>query len=249
MGRVVGSPLIQFLLERAFRNARWAFRKRAGARDLVTCTIASWMLAICTRMKIGIYLIDISGAFDCVSNNLLPTKLAEYGVPAQYLDFLNSYLLACEARVIVEGTLSNAILLADMVFQGTVLGPTLWNAFFADIATRVQQQRACANLRLRFKCYSESAYAHVKCFDSGAMGGGPAFCFRDAPVIVESTRARLLPTPLRKSYICAIMRVQSAESLQSNVHMRGADAAASVSIVVKREHLYNPFSIRRGNQF
>ena len=45
---------------------------------------------------------------------------------------MNSYLLPREGRVRVEGALSDVMLLVDMVFQGTVLGPPLWNAFFAD---------------------------------------------------------------------------------------------------------------------
>ena len=33
--------------------------------------------------------------------------------------------------------MSEAMLLSNMVFQGTVLGPSLWNAFFGDVATSV----------------------------------------------------------------------------------------------------------------
>ena len=51
-----------------------------------------------------------------------------------YLDFLNSYLEPRIGHVAVEGALSEATVLCDMVFQGTVLGPCLWNAFFHDIA-------------------------------------------------------------------------------------------------------------------
>ena len=44
-----------------------------------------------------------------------------------------------EGFVRVEGALSEAMLLTDMVFQGTVLGPALWNAFFADVAAHVPE--------------------------------------------------------------------------------------------------------------
>ena len=46
----------------------------------------------------------------------------------------------------MEGALSDSIVLMDMVFQGTVLGPALWNAFFADIAVEVPCNKQGINL-------------------------------------------------------------------------------------------------------
>ena len=51
-----------------------------------------------------------------------------------YLDFLSSYLEPRIGHVAVESVLSDVFTLADSVFQGTVLGPTLWNVFFHDVA-------------------------------------------------------------------------------------------------------------------
>ena len=42
-----------------------------------------------------------------------------------FLDFLNSYLLSRQGYVAVEGVLSERMMLTDMAYQGTVLGPTL----------------------------------------------------------------------------------------------------------------------------
>ena len=137
--RVVGSPLIAFLQARGYGDAQWAFRKLASARDLVTVSVARWVLSICQRKKIGLYLGDISGAFDKVARNLLLAKLAQLGVAASFLDFLNSYLESRQGFVAVEGALSEVMLLTDMVYQGTVLGPCLWNAFFGDVATYVPE--------------------------------------------------------------------------------------------------------------
>ena len=40
-------------------------------------------------------------------------------------------------QVAVEGALSEALAITNIVYQGTVLGPSLWNAFFQDIVTAV----------------------------------------------------------------------------------------------------------------
>ena len=85
------------------------------------------------------YLSDISGAFDKVNRCLLIGKLSRIGLPSTFLDFLNSYLVTREGLVRVEGAVSEVMLLSNMVFQGTVLGPSLWNAFFGDVSVSVHQ--------------------------------------------------------------------------------------------------------------
>ena len=41
--------------------------------------------------------------------------------------------------MVVGGQQSDDMCLADMVFQGTVWGPTLWNVFFKDAKQAVQE--------------------------------------------------------------------------------------------------------------
>ena len=137
--RVIGNPLIAFLQERCFGDAQWAFRTQSSARDLVTASVARWKLRICQGNKIGIYLADISGAFDKVSRHLLLAKLEQLRVSPLFLDFLNSYIESREGFVAVESMLSECMLLTDMVYQGTVLGSRLWNAFFADVSVHVPE--------------------------------------------------------------------------------------------------------------
>ena len=108
--RVIGSPLVHFLQERGYGDSQWAFRRYAGAKDLVTIAVARWVLQVCQGKKVGVYLADISGAFDKVSRERLMAKLAALGVAPAFLDFLNSYLQPREGRVLVEGAFSDASL-------------------------------------------------------------------------------------------------------------------------------------------
>ena len=50
-----------------------------------------------------------------------------------FLNFLDSYLAPRTAQVVVQGERSFKMEIANSVFQGTVLGPPLWNAFFGDV--------------------------------------------------------------------------------------------------------------------
>ena len=96
--------------------------------------VMSWTLAVCSDRKVGAYLSDISGAFDRVSKTYLLSKLYAAGVGPKYLNFLDAYLAPRIGKVIVQGAFSEELCLEDSVFQGTCLGPPLWNVFFADIA-------------------------------------------------------------------------------------------------------------------
>ena len=73
--------------------------------------------------------------------------------------FLISWLEARRAHVVVEGEFSEEAILRDMVFQGTVLGPPLWNLFFKDAQTAV-----------RFEGFQDVVYADdlnaFKAFDA-----------------------------------------------------------------------------------
>ena len=131
--KIIGHRLVPFLQRNAFGDNQWAFSSGLGASDLVTMLIVSWILGICTGKKIGAYLSDISGAFDRVFKILLLAKLYAKGVGSKYLNFLDAYLAPRKGKVVVQGSASEEIALEDTVFQGTVLGPPLWNTFFADV--------------------------------------------------------------------------------------------------------------------
>ena len=64
--KIIGLPLVPFLRSTAFGKNQWAFTAGIGSRDLVTMLMMSWILGVCLDKKIGVYLSDISGAFDRV---------------------------------------------------------------------------------------------------------------------------------------------------------------------------------------
>ena len=115
-----------------FGNHQWACRKQRSSKYLITLLVCSWIFAFCCGNCVGAFLSDITGAFDRVFTPFLLSKLCEQGLGAKYLGFLTSYLVPRSGYVCVGGKRSSAMILADQVFQGTVLGPPLWNVFFKD---------------------------------------------------------------------------------------------------------------------
>ena len=69
----------------------------------------------------------------CVFVRYMIAKPYVAGVGAKYLNFLEAYLAPRRGRVVVQGASSDDFVFDEMLFQGTVLGPCLWNTFFAGV--------------------------------------------------------------------------------------------------------------------
>ena len=124
--------------DRAFGVAQFAYRKQHGARDAILYYVLSWIAALNDGCKVGVYCSDVAGAFDRVDSELLLRKLASFGLNVRLLRIIRSWLRERKGYVIVSGEKSRPMSLRDMVFQGTVWGPSLWNAFFGDCVCAIR---------------------------------------------------------------------------------------------------------------
>ena len=127
---------------------QFAYKPLRGARDALALLVLTWISGFDKGLKFAVYCADVSGAFDRVRADRLLEKLKAAGVPEKWLQVFRSWLRERTARVAVGGSFSDAMLLRDMVFQGTVWGPQFWNAFFAD-----------ARQATRAKGFEEEVYA------------------------------------------------------------------------------------------
>ena len=116
----------------AFGHAQFAYRKNHGARDAVLYYVLSWIDGLNDGFKIGIYCSDVSGAFDRVDADILIKKLESFGLNTKLVSVIRSWLRQRKGFVIVSGDKSEAMHLSNMVYQGTVWGPPLWNVHFGD---------------------------------------------------------------------------------------------------------------------
>ena len=82
---------------------------------------------------------DVSGAFDRVNRERLLEKLRAKGIHPDLIRVIGSWLLKRAARVVVGGVSGAAMELRNMVYQGTVWGPWLWNVFYEDARLAVQE--------------------------------------------------------------------------------------------------------------
>ena len=91
-----------------------------------------WLFAFVNYQKIAFYGFDVSAAFDRVDKKILMEKIHRACIHQKMQKVLLCWLGSRKANVVVSGTQSCELIMKDMIFQGTVLGPLLWNIFFSD---------------------------------------------------------------------------------------------------------------------
>ena len=147
--RAVASLILPWLEETgAYGQHQHAYTRRRGYKDVLAVNTCTWLLLLEEGFAVSVFCSDVKGAFDRVACELLTGKLALTGLHADAVGFLASWLADRISKVVLGGYTSSAEPLKDSVFQGTVLGPPLWNTFFAD-----------ANRPLTKKGFSSTAFA------------------------------------------------------------------------------------------
>ena len=90
-------------------------------------------------LKVLAYCSDIAGAVDGVPMERLLAELRSKGINPKLVNLIGSWLQPRQASVVIGGATSKQFLIMDMVFQGTVLGPQLWNLFFEDAKRSINE--------------------------------------------------------------------------------------------------------------
>ena len=132
VGKVVARVLqerLQELSEEELPESQCGFRKGRSCTDM-TFTVRqlvekSWE----HRTKLFMTFIDLKKAYDSIPRCALWTALRKLGVPEKTIQLIRSFHQNMEARISLEGELSEAIEVENDLRQGCCMAPVLFNLY------------------------------------------------------------------------------------------------------------------------
>ena len=123
----------RFIHENFLSDFISAYRKGYSTNHILLILTENWKAALDSNLFTGAVLMDLSKAFDCISHDLLISKLHAYGFSFETLTFLNSYLKNRKQCVKINNISSDFLKILSGVPQDSILGPILFNIFLNDL--------------------------------------------------------------------------------------------------------------------
>ena len=109
-----------------------AYRDGYSTQHVLVRLTEEWRKNLDDNYIVGVVLMDLSKAFDCIPHDLLIAKLDSYGLDRHLLKYINSYLDNRKQCVRINNINSAFNDVISVGLEGSVVGPILFNVFFND---------------------------------------------------------------------------------------------------------------------
>ena len=145
-------------------DAQHGFRKYRSCVSQLISTLDDFANALLGRKQIDAILLDFSKAFDKVDHEGLILKLEHLGIRGPLLNWVRSFLIGRDQRVVVDGVSSSPTEVLSGVPQGTVLGPLFFLVYINDIS-----QGLSKGTKLRLFADDSLLYREINSLEDSAI--------------------------------------------------------------------------------
>ena len=153
-----------------------AYRRFHSMETAVTKIYNDLLLAADGGQMSGLCLLDLTPAFDTVDHTLLLDRhQRQFGRRDNVLDWFRSYLLERTYQVVYGGNASRTVDISCSVPQGSVLGPSLFILYTAELSDKIDEH----GINLHAYANDSQLYVHCDRCDTASAAALLEHCITD----------------------------------------------------------------------
>ena len=142
---------LQSLAEDVLPDSQCGFRKGRGCTDMIFVARQLIEKSVEHASELYVLFVDQKKAYDSIPRSALRIVLQKLGVPPRMCGLVQSLHDGMEARVRVDGSVTESILVKNGLRQGCTLAPTLFSLYFSAVMADWRSSSSVPGVQVRYR--------------------------------------------------------------------------------------------------